>query len=105
MSPAMTNMSCPDDGLSAFPPVRPPLFSIAYRMLRSADEAEHVVQDVWLRWQTIGRSVLGAPEAFLATTATRLAIHVMRWARARGETFIGRREAGPGGTSSDPRAG
>ena len=39
-----------DDGLSAFAPVRPRLFGIAYRMLGSAAEAEDIVQDVWLRW-------------------------------------------------------
>ena len=38
-----------DDGLSAFAPVRPRLFGIAYRMLGSAAEAEDVVQDVWMR--------------------------------------------------------
>jgi RNA polymerase sigma-70 factor (ECF subfamily) len=38
-----------DDGLSAFPSVRPRLFGIAYRMLGSAAEAEDIVQDVWLR--------------------------------------------------------
>ncbi len=41
-----------DDGLSAFAPVRPRLFGIAYRMLGSAAEAEDIVQDVWLRWQS-----------------------------------------------------
>ena len=41
-----------DDGLSAFAPVRPRLFGIAYRMLGSAAEAEDVVQDVWMRWQS-----------------------------------------------------
>ena len=35
-----------DDGLSAFTPVRPRLFGIAYRMLGSAAEAEDIVQDV-----------------------------------------------------------
>ena len=48
-----------DDGLSAFAPVRPRLFGIAYRMLGSAAEAEDVVQDVWMRWQStnqIGRA-------------------------------------------------
>jgi hypothetical protein len=47
-----------DDGLSAFAPVRPRLFGIAYRMLGSAAEAEDVVQDVWLRWQSTNRNAV-----------------------------------------------
>ena len=70
-----------DDGLSAFLSVRPRLFGIAYRMLGSAAEAEDIVQDVWVRWQTADRSVVRDAAAFLATTATRLAINVMQSAR------------------------
>ena len=102
MSPTMTNMSCPDDGLPAFLTMRPRLFSIAYRMLRSAAEAEDVVQDVWLRWQTTDRTVVRDPAAFLVTTATRLAINVTQSARARHETCIGPCLADPIDTSSDP---
>jgi RNA polymerase sigma-70 factor (ECF subfamily) len=76
-----------DDSLSAFLSVRPRLFGIAYRMLGSAAEAEDVVQDVWLRWQMADRSVVRDAAAFLATTATRLAINVMQSARSRRETF------------------
>src|SRR5262245_24905425 len=66
-----------DDGLSSFMSVRARLFGIAYRMLGSAAEAEDVVQDVWLRWQTADRSLVRDAAAFLVTTATRLAINVM----------------------------
>ena len=38
--------------------MRPRLFGIAYRMLGSAAEAEDIVQDVWVRWQTADRSVV-----------------------------------------------
>jgi RNA polymerase sigma factor (sigma-70 family) len=79
-------MSTYDDGLAAFMHVRPRLFGIAYRMLRSAAEAEDLVQDVWLRWQTTDRRVVRDAAAFLATTTTRLAINVMQSARARRET-------------------
>jgi RNA polymerase sigma-70 factor (ECF subfamily) len=94
-----------DDGLSAFMSVRRRLFSIAYRMLRSAAEAEDVVQDVWVRWQTADRSVVRDATAFLATTTTRLAINVLQSARARRERY-----AGPGlpeqvDASADPELG
>ena len=55
-----------DDGLSVFAPVRPRLFGIAYRMLGSTAEAEDVVQDVWMRWQSTNRNVVENPPAFLA---------------------------------------
>jgi RNA polymerase sigma-70 factor (ECF subfamily) len=77
--------SC-DDGLAAFLSVRPRLFGIAYRMLHSAAEAEDVVQDVWVRWQTTDRGMVRDTAAFLVTTATRLAINVLQSAHSRRET-------------------
>jgi RNA polymerase sigma-70 factor (ECF subfamily) len=82
--------------------MRARLFAIAYRMLGSAAEAEDVVQDVWLRWQTTDRRVVRDAAAFLATTATRLAINVMQSARARRETSVGPWQPEPVDTSSDP---
>jgi RNA polymerase sigma factor (sigma-70 family) len=73
----------PDDGLSAFLRARPRLFGIAYRMLGSAAEAEDIVQDAWLRWQTTDRSQIRDPLAFLVAATTRLAINVLQSARAR----------------------
>jgi RNA polymerase sigma-70 factor, ECF subfamily len=92
-----------DDGLSAFLSMRTRLFGIAYRMLRSAPEAEDVVQDVWLRWQTTDRTVVRDAGAFLATTATRLSINVMRSARARRETHVAPLQPEPVDTTADPR--
>src|SRR5262245_37878251 len=78
-----------DDGLSAFLNVRPRLFGIAYRMLGSAAEAEDLVQDVWVRWQTTDRSPVRNPLPFLVAATTRLAINVLHSARARRETCAG----------------
>jgi RNA polymerase sigma-70 factor, ECF subfamily len=94
--------SAHDDGLSAFLSVRPRLFGIAYRMLGSAAEAEDIVQDVWLRWQTTDRSVVRDVPAFLATTTTRLAINVIQSARSRRETYVGPWLPEPVDTSADP---
>jgi RNA polymerase sigma factor (sigma-70 family) len=102
---AASMTSIDDDGLSAFMSVRPRLFGIAYRMLGSAAEAEDVVQDVWVRWQTADRSVVRDAAAFLATTATRLAINVMQSARARRETYVGTSVPEPVDTSADPEVG
>ena len=78
-----------DDGLTAFLNVRSRLFRIAHRMLGSAGEAEDVVQDVWVRWQTADRRLVRNAAAFLATTAMRLAINVMQSARVRREVYVG----------------
>jgi RNA polymerase sigma factor (sigma-70 family) len=92
-----------DDGLSAFLRMRPRLFGIAYRMLGSAADAEDIVQDVWVRWQTTDRSVVRNAAGFLATTATRLAINVLQSARARRETCVGPRQPEPADTTGDAR--
>jgi RNA polymerase sigma-70 factor (TIGR02957 family) len=94
-----------DDGLSAFAPVRPRLFGIAYRMLGSAAEAEDIVQDVWLRWQSTNRSAVENPPAYLATTTTRLCINLAQSAHTRRETYIGTWLPEPVDTSSDPGIG
>src|SRR5262245_8279180 len=97
--------STDDDGLSPFLSVRPRLFGIAYRMLGNVAEAEDVVQDVWVRWQTTDRSVVRDAAAFLATTATRLAINVMQSARSRRETYGGRWLPEPVDTRANPGLG
>ena len=102
---AESKTSTDDGGLSAFMSVRPRLFGIAYRMLRTAAEAEDVVQDVWVRWQTANRSSVRDAAAFLATTTTRLAINVMQSARSRRETHAGRWLPEPVDTSADPELG
>src|SRR3954463_10054653 len=94
-----------DDGLSVFAGVRPRLFGIAYRMLGSAAEAEDIVQDVWLRWQAADHSVVLDPPAFLATTATRLAINLAQSARSRREMYVGPWLPEPVDTSTDPQLG
>jgi len=94
-----------DGGLSAFFQARPRLFGIAYRMLGSVAEAEDIVQDVWLRWQTTNRIVVENPTAFLATTTTRLCINAAQSAHSRRETYIGPWLPEPVDTSSDPGLG
>jgi len=102
--------ACPDvieidNGLSAFLSARPRLFGIAYRMLGSPAEAEDIVQDVWIRWQTTDRRAVCNPLAFLVTATTRLAINVLQSARARRETDVGPSLPEPVDTSPDPGSG
>lgn len=94
-----------DEAASIFAEVRPRLFGIAYRILGSAADAEDVVQEVWLRWQLYDRSAVVNAPAFLATTATRMAINVATSARSRRETYVGPWLPEPVDTSADPELG
>jgi RNA polymerase sigma-70 factor (TIGR02957 family) len=75
--------------LATFADHRELLFAVAYRLLGSVAEAEDVVQDTWLRWSERDRGDVDSPRAFLATTATRLALTKLTAARARRETYVG----------------
>lgn len=68
---------------------RPLLFSIAYRMLGSAADAEDIVQEAFLRWQGANESEVRAPRQFLSTVVTRLCIDRLRSAQARREVYVG----------------
>lgn len=94
-----------DEGLGVFHVVRPRLFGIAYRMLGSAFEAEDVVQDVWVRWQSTNRGAIQDPPAYLVTSATRLSINVLQSARVRREAYVGTWLPEPVDTTADPRLG
>lgn len=94
-----------EEATAVFTRVRPRLFGIAYRMLSSVAEAEDLVQEVWLRWQTCDRGAVVNPAAFLATTTTRLAINALQSARVRRETYIGPWLPEPVDTSADPYLG
>ena len=94
-----------DEAASVFDAVRPRLFGIAYRMLGSIVDAEDIVQEAWIRWQTYDRATVQNPPAFLATTATRLAINAAGSARVRRETYIGPWLPEPVDTSADPSLG
>src|ERR1700750_1193992 len=68
---------------------RPLLFSIAYRMLGSASDAEDVVQDAWLRYAAAQPADVRSPKAFLTTIVTRLCLDRLKSARAARETYVG----------------
>lgn len=91
-----------DRAFEVFASVEPRLFGIAYRMLGSVADAEDIVQEVWLRWQRHDRESVREPAAFLATTATRLAINVLKSARMRHEDYIGPWLPEPIDTSENP---
>ena len=71
-------MAATDWDETVFEAHRPLLFSIAYRMLGSASEAEDVVQDAWLRARQDEHADVRSPRAYLATIVTRLCIDHLR---------------------------
>ena len=94
-----------DDGVRVFSSVRPRLFGIAFRMLGSAAEAEDLVQDVWMRWQSADRQGVQDAPAYLATITTRLAVNEIQSARSRREACFGIWLPEPVDTSADPGLG
>src|SRR5207249_9843651 len=68
---------------------RPLLFSIAYRMLGSASDAEDVLQDAWLRYSGVDQSTIRSPRALATTIVTRLCLDRLKSARATREEYIG----------------
>lgn len=93
------------DAEAVFAEVRPRLFGIAYRMTGSVADAEDLVQEVWIRWQTADRSTVRNPRAYLATAITRLAMNTLTTARARHESYVGPWLPEPVDTSADPQLG
>jgi len=75
--------------VSAFQEYRPRLFSIAYRMLGSADEADDVLQDAYLRFQAEPLDAVRSSKAFLSTIVTRLCLNQLKSARATREQYVG----------------
>jgi RNA polymerase sigma-70 factor (ECF subfamily) len=69
---------------------RPRLEAIAYRLLGSADEAQDLVQETFLRWQAADVDRVEVPEAWLTKVLTNLCLNHLSSARARRETYVGR---------------
>jgi RNA polymerase sigma factor (sigma-70 family) len=78
------------DDVERFESCRPRLEAIAYRLLGSADEAQDVVQDTFLRWHAADVDRIEVPEAWLTKVLTNLCLNQLTSARARREAYVGR---------------
>lgn len=74
---------------SAFQQYRTLLFSVAYRILGTAVDAEDVVQDAWLKWSAADRSQVADPKAYLTRIVSNLSMELLRSTRRRRETYVG----------------
>ncbi|MFD0277101.1 RNA polymerase sigma factor SigJ [Kitasatospora sp. NPDC127111] len=89
-APSATAASAQDaSAQDAFETNRRYLGSVAYRLLGSFTDAEDVLQDAWLRWQSADRTAVADPRAFLTTVVTRLCYDQLGSARARREAYYG----------------
>jgi RNA polymerase sigma-70 factor (ECF subfamily) len=71
--------------------LRPLMFSIAYRMVSSASDAEDIAQEAFLRYhrEVSAGTQVDSPKAYLSAVTTRLAIDHLRSARVRRERYVG----------------
>jgi len=74
---------------AAFEAVRSRLFGLAYRMLGSRADAEDIVQETYVRWHGTAGQAIENPEAWLVTSATRLAIDRLRRLKTEREAYVG----------------
>ena len=65
------------------------LFSIAYRMLGSASEADDIVQEAYLRYCTAPANDIHSLKAYLSTVVTHLCLDYLKSARVQREQYIG----------------
>ena len=76
--------------VTEFEALRPHLMSVAYRLTGTVADAEDVVQEAWLRWNSAGA---GGPiadlRAWLTTVVSRLGLDRLRSAAHRRETYTG----------------
>ena len=75
--------------VTTFEAQRGRLFGLAYRMLGSRADAEDLVQETYVRWHQAAADAVENPEAWLVTTATRLAIDRLRRLKTEREAYVG----------------
>lgn len=78
-----------ENRVEAFEIYRSYLFAIAYRMLGSAMDAEDMVQETYLRYQTMKPETIHSLKAFLTTVLTRLCMDQLHLARRKREQYVG----------------
>ncbi len=83
------NQETQEMNAAAFEAHRSVLFSIAYRMLGRASEAEDVVQDAYLRYASSVPSDVKSLRAWLATVVTRLCLDRLKSASTQREYYVG----------------
>jgi RNA polymerase sigma-70 factor, ECF subfamily len=75
--------------MESFETYRSYLFAIAYRMLGSAMDAEDMVQETYLRYQSTPPETITSLKAFLTTIISRLCVDQLHLAHRKREQYLG----------------
>jgi RNA polymerase sigma-70 factor, ECF subfamily len=75
--------------METFETYRHSLFSLAYRMLGSAMDAEDMVQETYLRSQATKPETIHSLQAYLTTILTHLCLDQLQVARRKREIYVG----------------
>jgi RNA polymerase sigma-70 factor (ECF subfamily) len=75
--------------VESFESYRPYLFAIAYRMLGSVMDAEDMVQETYLRYQTTPAEPIRSLKAYLTTIIVRLCMDQLQLAHRKRELYVG----------------
>ena len=75
--------------MESFETYRQYLFSVAYSMLGSAMDAEDMVQETYLRYQSASPIDIRSLKAYLVTILTRLCMDQLHLARRQREVYVG----------------
>ena len=65
------------------------LFTVAYELLGSAQDAEDVLQETWLRWASEERDDVRDPRAYLVRIVSRLSLNRLRTLARQRESYVG----------------
>lgn len=65
------------------------LFTVAYEMLGSAADAEDIIQEAWLRWETVNHAEVLDPRAYLVRIVTRKSLDRLRTLARQREQYVG----------------
>jgi RNA polymerase sigma-70 factor (ECF subfamily) len=75
--------------MEPFETYRRSLFTLAYRMLGSATDAEDLVQETYLRYQAAPPQTIHSLQAYLTTILTRLCLNQLQLAQRKREMYVG----------------
>lgn len=75
--------------MESFETYRAYLFAIAYRMLGSAMDAEDMVQETYIRYQSAAPETIHSLKAYLTTILTRLCMDQIQLAHRKREQYVG----------------
>jgi RNA polymerase sigma-70 factor (ECF subfamily) len=87
----------------AFAELRPAMLALAYRITGSRADAEHIVQECFLRFHRARpEEAVRSLKAYLGTITARLSLNRLRDQRARRETYVGEWLPEPIATIEEP---